>query len=128
MVSVVVLDSSAAKSKSAVLKAAKILSKELKLENKTVEIFLVGNKQLYKNVLSFPAQPAFPRPDLTEPTVGEIYLNPSYIKEHDEDLLHMLVHGYLHLLGYDHEATRDRMKMGKKEQELLRKLGSSYSI
>ena len=122
MITVTVLDTSAAKNKSAVTKVAKKVSTLLKQEHKTVEIFLVGSKQIHKNVLAFPADSSFPRPDLTEPALGEIYLNPSYIKEHGEDLTYMLVHGFLHLLGYDHQSARDRMNMERKETALLRRL------
>ena len=37
--------------------------------------------------------------------------------------LHLLVHGTLHLLGYDHEEDKDAKKMEKLEVEVLEKLG-----
>lgn len=37
---------------------------------------------------------------------------------HDE-LSHLLVHGVLHILGYDHESARDARKMRAREEELL---------
>ncbi len=119
MIVVTVLDKKSAKHKRSISAAAKILAKELGQEKKYLEIFIVGNKELYKNVLSFTADQAFPRPDLKEPALGELYINPTYIKEHGEDLMHMLVHGILHLLGHDHESSRDRMKMEKQEDDLL---------
>jgi len=36
---------------------------------------------------------------------------------------HMVVHGTLHLLGYDHEATRPARRMERLEVEILRGLG-----
>lgn len=40
-----------------------------------------------------------------------------------EHTAHMVVHGILHLLGYDHINDRDAEKMEKKETIILRKLG-----
>lgn len=137
MIVVCVLDPHAARYKRAVLQAARILSRTLNTEKKCVEIFLVGDAQMPKNVLAYPADPRFPRPDLAEPSLGEIYLNPGYITAHplplpfatekakwtlDPQLAYMLVHGFLHLLGYDHVGKSDRIKMEKREFELLRQL------
>ena len=36
---------------------------------------------------------------------------------------HLLVHGLLHLQGYDHEARRDAARMEKRERVLLARLG-----
>ena len=95
----------------------------LGLKDKYVEVYLVGDSFMKKNVLSFPAPEGFPRPDLRGcKSLGEIYLNPKYIKEHDEDLGYMLVHGLLHLLGYDHKTKSDRIKMERKEQEIWHKM------
>ncbi len=38
-------------------------------------------------------------------------------------LVHLLVHGYLHLLGYDHETEREAGVMEKLETEILAALG-----
>ena len=85
-----------------------------------LEVYLVGDSFMKKNVLSFPAPGNFPRPDLKKyRSLGELYLNPGYIKRHNENLVYMLIHGALHLLGYDHHTKRDTMAMEKKEQELL---------
>lgn len=91
----------------------------LKIKNSALEIFLVGDKMMKKNVLAFPAVKGFPRPDLKgKKPLGEIYLNPDYIKTRGEDLYFMLIHGVLHLLGYDHKQKSDRMHMERKEYEL----------
>jgi rRNA maturation RNase YbeY len=101
-------------------KMLKILGKE----NLCLELFIVDKKVMNKNVLSFPAKTDFPRPDLENQPIGEVYLNPKYIEEHEEDLSLMLAHGILHCLNYDHENERDRIEMEEKEQELLRKITS----
>ena len=38
-------------------------------------------------------------------------------------LAHLAVHGFLHLLGYDHETDRDAREMERLEVRILAKLG-----
>jgi probable rRNA maturation factor len=44
-------------------------------------------------------------------------------KSMDDHTLHLLVHGTLHLLGYDHERDKDATLMERLEVEILGKLG-----
>ena len=95
------------------------LDQVLNLGDRSVEIFLIGDAFMTKNVLSFEAPKDFPHPESKKfKPLGEIYLNPKYIRENNEDLAHMLVHGLLHLMGYDHKSKSDRMKMEAEEQRL----------
>jgi len=103
-------------------KTALKLGRLLGLTSAFVDIFLVGDAFMRKNVLAFPAPKRFPRPDREGRYLGEIYLNPDYVKRHKENLIFMLVHGLLHLLGYDHIGKNDRIKMERKEHFLLKKL------
>ncbi len=41
----------------------------------------------------------------------------------DEEIAHLLVHGALHLLGYDHAEPADEQRMRAREQELLAAIG-----
>lgn len=100
-------------------KTAAKLGRFLRLKNVYLEIYLVSDKFMYKNVLAFPSPQKFPRPDIKGKALGEIYLNPNYIEKHGENLIFMLVHGFLHLLGYDHKKKDDRIRMQKKEKRLL---------
>src|SRR3989338_8338316 len=105
--------------KQAIRRAALGLLKLSKIQNGHLEIYLVSNDFMNKNVLAFPAPKNFYRPDIkSEKSLGEIYLNLQYIKERDENLTDMLTHGFLHLLGYDHKKNRDKLKMEKKEKSL----------
>lgn len=74
------------------------------------------------NVLAFPAPKEFVLPPKTPKSLGEIYLAPDYIKKSHEDIVYLLIHGFLHLLGFDHEKKGDTMKMQRKEKQLLAKL------
>lgn len=120
-----VLDPATAPSRTSVLKASRWLLKQLATERNMkdnswhLEVFLVGDEFMSKNVLSFPHPIDFPRPDIKQQALGEIYLNPQYILDHQENLIFMLIHGFLHLLGYDHIKKSDRITMEHKEQELL---------
>ncbi len=74
------------------------------------------------NVLSFPYEP---------PLIGDIVICAAVVKE--EALLqnkqenahwaHMVVHGILHLLGYDHENDADAERMESEEVKILTELG-----
>ena len=120
---IVNLDENFKKHEDITKKILKNLEKLFDLKTKYIEVYLVGNKFMEKNVLSFPAPKEFPRPDIKNyETLGEIYLNPIYIENHNEDFMFMLVHGFLHLLGYDHKIKSDAMIMEQKENEIMAKL------
>jgi len=103
------------------------LGRLLKLKGRYIEVHLLKSNF---NVHSFPAPLNFPRPDIKNwRNLGEIHLCPNYIKKtyrnhqsYKSHLIYFLTHGLLHLLGYDHKKKSDRMRMVKKEQELLLKL------
>lgn len=103
-------------------KAAAKLARLLKIRNAYLEIYLTnktyGTHKTY-NVLAFPPPKNFPRPDAGGlKNLGEIYLNPAR-KSYKN---FMLIHGFLHLLGYDHKEKNDRIKMEKQEAKLLAQL------
>lgn len=81
------------------------------------------------NVLAFPADaaalPGLPRLDRTE--LGDLVLCGPVVareaqaqrKQPADHWAHLLVHGMLHLLGYDHQDTEDAALMESLETELL---------
>jgi probable rRNA maturation factor len=85
------------------------------------------------NVLSFPAlQPTSPRgPDDAPRMLGDIAIAyettrkeaDNEQKPFDHHLSHLAVHGFLHLIGYDHENDDDAEAMETLEQEILAQLG-----
>ncbi len=80
------------------------------------------------NILSFPFEPPA---DIQLPLLGDLIIcAPIVIKEARQQKkslqahwAHMVIHGTLHLLGYDHIKKRDAVIMEKIEIELLEKLG-----
>lgn len=81
------------------------------------------------NVLSFPAQ-AMPGED-GPPHLGDIVIAFETMaaeaardeKPFAHHLAHLAVHGYLHLLGHDHETDRDASKMEQLETQILARIG-----
>ncbi|MGB8397608.1 rRNA maturation RNase YbeY [Bradyrhizobium sp.] len=85
------------------------------------------------NVLSFPAlQPTGPDGACDAPRMlGDIaiaYETTRREAEHeqkpfDHHLSHLAIHGFLHLIGYDHEKDDDAEAMENLEQQILAQLG-----
>ncbi len=86
------------------------------------------NKQGATNILSFPADvPEF----LDIPLLGDLVICAAVIEQQAElqhkainnHWAHIVIHGVLHLLGYDHEEAIEAEKMEALEIELLSTLG-----
>ncbi|MBN8979873.1 MAG: rRNA maturation RNase YbeY [Rhizobiales bacterium] len=85
------------------------------------------------NVLSFPAlQPTGPRDDDDAPRMlGDIAIAYETTRaeadaEHkpfENHLSHLAIHGFLHLIGYDHEKDDDAEVMEELERRILSQLG-----
>lgn len=91
-------------------------------KNAYVEVNIVGDNYMKKNVLSYEFPKNFIHPYAKGKVLGEIFLNPDYIRKNGEDFDFMLIHGFLHLLGYDHKIKSDRIEMEGREKSLLRKI------
>lgn len=80
------------------------------------------------NVLSFPAEI---NPEFELPLLGDIVICAAVVQKEAEDAdiellshwAHMVVHGTLHLLGYDHMYKEEAEIMEDLEREILTKLG-----
>jgi probable rRNA maturation factor len=80
------------------------------------------------NVLSFPAD--IP-PELDIPLLGDLVVCAPVVEREAEEQTktldahwaHMLVHGTLHLLGYDHINDADAEEMEQLETQILQRLG-----
>ena len=86
------------------------------------------HKDSSTNVLSFPSD--LPK-DVPIYILGDIIICPTVLereaKEQKKSLkahwCHMVIHGVLHLLGFDHEEEQEAEKMESSEIEILRELG-----
>jgi probable rRNA maturation factor len=84
------------------------------------------------NVLSFPAETkAAPRKGGPPRMLGDIAIAYETVRREADDahtpfdhhLSHLAVHGFLHLIGYDHETDDDAETMEALEQHILAQLG-----
>ena len=91
----------------------RILNRRFRKKNKTT------------NVLSFGAGKGSLRPDLGRGKIflGEVFLAPDCIRARKEKTGFLLIHGFLHLLGYTHKRKNDRMRMERLEKEFSGKSG-----
>lgn len=84
------------------------------------------------NVLSFPAFPLMPG-KMPGPMLGDIIFAEETLareagelgKSFDDHLTHLMVHGFLHLFGYDHMDDEEAEKMEGLETRILAELGLS---
>jgi probable rRNA maturation factor len=78
------------------------------------------------NVLSFPTK----NPGGTPPLLGDIVLAQETVareakagrKPFAHHVAHLVVHGFLHLVGYDHERDEDAERMEAAERDILRRM------
>jgi probable rRNA maturation factor len=86
------------------------------------------NKNKPTNVLSFPFQNP---PGITLPLLGDLVVCKNVVESEaleqnktlTEHWAHMLIHGTLHLLGYDHIDPQEAVEMESLETKLLIELG-----
>ncbi len=80
------------------------------------------------NVLSFPAAAT---PGVKPQPLGDVVICPAVLRQEarvqgkpmDAHWAHLVVHGVLHLAGFDHENDADAKRMERREIAVLRALG-----
>lgn len=80
------------------------------------------------NILSFPFEPP---PEVYSPLLGDIVIYAGLVnkeakqqrKTYIAHWAHLVIHGCLHLVGYDHSDPKDARKMEALEIQLLEELG-----
>ena len=84
------------------------------------------------NVLAFPAaQPTLPNGVVEPPELGDLVICQEVVsreageqgKRERDHLAHLVVHGTLHLVGYDHQDDADAAAMEAIEIKVMRRLG-----
>lgn len=81
-----------------------------------------------------PGRPPTAVPAGPPPMLGDVILAPSVIRgradeqgaDFDDEVALLVVHGLLHLLGYDHDEDPDAEKMEARERQLLEAVGRRY--
>ena len=117
-----------------------------KLLNEQIELTIIlGNDELVRNlnkhyrdrdyptnVLAFPTNNLYDSPILPR-HLGDVFLafetcykellDDDYITSFSDHVCHLVIHGVLHLLGYQHEHVVDAERMEMVETNILAKLG-----
>lgn len=99
---------------------------EMKLLNKTYR-----NSNKPTNVLSFEVPENFPTGE-NKTLIGEIALceevilkeSKKYKKIFENRLKHMIIHGLLHLIGYDHQDEEELPRMERLEKKIMKKISA----
>jgi len=86
-------------------------------ETENISLVFVGKKEIKKlnkkyrkidkstDVLSFDLSANYKLPTANS-YLGEIVICPEVVKEKEEEILRVFIHGVLHLCGYDHEKSK----------------------
>lgn len=106
--------------------------KQKRKVNPYLEVFFVGPKKMSQlhekylkklgptTVISLEALKDFSVGNFK--SLGEIYLCPSEIKKSGFGLEYFLIHGFLHLCGYDHKTEKQARRMLAKEKDICAKI------
>jgi probable rRNA maturation factor len=122
------------------------LLKELKLEDRELSVLITDDQEMKQlnsqyrsidkptDVLSFSLSQGDPAPEEHSNLLGDVVISLPYFKQQaldsdvncKQELVRLVIHGSLHLLGYDHEGTDAQAKeMFVEEQRLFRKLNEN---
>jgi len=61
---------------------------------------------------------------LKEILLGDVIVNVEMLKENEDNITSLIIHGLLHLLGYDHKDTKQAFIMKEKELKLLQAINN----
>ena len=124
-------------------KVIKKTEEKLDIEDSIVSITIIDNERIHEinrdyrgidrptDVISFAFMDEDINPENGLTNLGEIYISIEKAHEQAEEYGHsferelcfLLVHGLLHLLGYDHMEKEDEIEMFSLQDEILESLG-----
>ncbi len=97
---------------------AKIVLKGENKEREKISLAFVSKSEMQKLNKKFRGKNK-PTDVLSFEGINEVVICPEVVKENEEEMIKVFIHGILHLLGYDHEKT-------KKEADLMEKKQNFY--
>lgn len=134
MVRIFILDKRARETGEEAERKARKTLRALGLRKKVVDIYIVSSVQSQKlnkkyrgidtpaSVLSFSEGEGWPHPEERgRRRLGEIYLASAYLKRKGYSVQLLIIHGILHLLGFDHQNKKEARRM-EREEERVREL------
>ncbi len=103
-------------------------NKNIKMLNKSFR-----NKNKATDILSFPFSEKIKMKDQTY--IGDIIISYNFIdkpksqklKNFEDKLIKIFIHGFLHLLGFDHTKNKDYKKMEKEEKQIYQSVISKLN-
>ena len=124
-------------------KVIKKTEETLDIEDSIVSITIIDNERIHEinrdhrgidrptDVISFAFMDENTNPENGLTNLGEIYISiekaheqaKEYGHSFERELCFLLVHGLLHLLGYDHMEKEDEIEMFSLQDEILESLG-----
>jgi probable rRNA maturation factor len=122
----------------AVLKAARAALAAVEAQAADVDILLADDGTVAELNLRFRQKPgptnvlSFPSPETARPHLGDIVLAFGVCsreaseqgKKLEHHLMHLVAHGVLHLVGYDHQNDAEAESMEALERQLMQGLGA----
>jgi len=111
------------KSENLIIQTVQTTLEKLDIDKKIVEIEQIGKEGITKlnfeyrskneptDVLSFPLNQVPAEKNL----LGNIFICEEVAKEREEDVLELVKHGILHLVGFDHELDQENWKKEAKK-------------
>ena len=115
----------------------RIIRKALKKEkcSSSMEVIFLDDEQIkemnktYRNINEVTDVLSFPNDDLETDSLGDIFISvpralrqaKQYGHSDKRELAFLAVHGYLHLIGFDHETKQEEEIMFKRQEEILSK-------
>lgn len=123
-----------------------VLKKEKVAQNRDLSVILVSQERIKElnrkyrkknrvtNVLSFEGDKSVFNKLGLDPELGEIFICPEFVRQEsqkkksgfNEEMIMVLIHGLLHLLGYDHIKESEARKMFEKQNYYLNSFLEKY--
>jgi len=116
-----------------------LICKEEQIKQCSINVRIMDDKEMQELNKKFRGKDAstnvlsFTNEDISKPitgNLGDIAISYEFVKNESEELdvdfddhmIHMLIHGVYHILGFDHESNKMAELMENKEIKLLEKL------
>ena len=102
---------------------AQVAKKVLMGENKgiqSVSLALVGVAEMQKLNNKFRGKNK-PTDVLSFGDINEVVICPEVVQEKSEDIKKVFIHGILHILGYDHEKSKEEAELMRQKEEFYAK-------